>query len=228
MFSTFAARSKSHRVGHRKKVKGGALKKSAKRKKKAPAKRKKNASGKRKTCPRGTRWVDRMMVATKPFGRPRPRVQRCVAKGVGSRRAVYDGKRKRTSGGLKQHDLMYNHFTGRIVSLKRHNNAMRLKGKDGLTASQRIRKFQTHPKVVAQRNKMKRGEMAHRGKGAIARRIRGGAAARAAPAAAAKRKRAKRVVAPSTRALRSAPTHARLRTERALRFIDHDLDRPPY
>ena len=41
---------------------------------------------------------------------------------IGSRREVYNGTAKRTSGGLEKKDLFYNKY-GRIVSLKKHVTA---------------------------------------------------------------------------------------------------------
>ena len=81
---------------------------------------------------------------------------------IGSRREVYNGTAKRTSGGLEKKDLFYNKY-GRIVSLKKHVTAKKEKRlqKYGWTAKKGKFggiKMKPKPKSKAKKSKGKKGK----------------------------------------------------------------------
>ena len=81
---------------------------------------------------------------------------------IGSRREVYNGTAKRTSGGLEKKDLFYNKY-GRIVSLKKHVTAKKEKRlqKYGWTAKKGKFggiKMKPKPKSKAKKSKGKKAK----------------------------------------------------------------------
>lgn len=81
---------------------------------------------------------------------------------IGSRREVYNGTAKRTSGGLEKKDLFYNKY-GRIVSLKKHVTAKKEKRlqKYGWTAKKGKFggiKMKSKPKSKAKKSKAKKSK----------------------------------------------------------------------
>ena len=85
---------------------------------------------------------------------------------VGSRRMVYSGTAKHTSGGLTKKDLMMNSW-GRIVSRKKHNTAKRenrlkkhgwgaKKGKFGAVRMSAMRKSPVRRRQVTRRRRRRR------------------------------------------------------------------------
>ena len=81
---------------------------------------------------------------------------------IGSRREVYNGTAKRTSGGLEKKDLFYNKY-GRIVSLKKHVTAKKEKRlqKYGWTAKKGKFggiKMKSKPKKNAKKSKGKKAK----------------------------------------------------------------------